>query len=479
MNEVKNSTEQENKNAQQNPSIIGVSPSKKNSMEEVKTDETPVPNEQGSNAQIQTADGLVVQQTSNGVANNSNDKSSVATLLTLAGNKLPKIIRYAVMYSAAKKVGIRMVFLKGNREVYNSQLNTLWKSAKDKKVFAEGCYVVPLHPIMEKFPDIEAYDLDGNRVTPDSPNVDMCLAVYDGQHRIAVCELHPGEIDVMLELHDFDGSNPLETIKQMNSFSKNWSGTDLRTSNVGAGISTNKLYEESENLQELHGITSKLAEYILTFKREATMKKDLVSGKDTTAFVAEHGNRGLGIINATMTNFKSAKEVKKIEFMDAVVYTYDNVKDAEKGSFARNMKLYLGTMSETEREKVKKFITDKDFGKLKEYIQKGYNTFCAAGHTEEDLTQMEEETDKIIDSYIDNLKKSNQEKAAKKPLKSGRVHEVIQHSLEVEAASEKERLAKAEEDAEKAAKKAKKAQAVVEDLRKKAASECEVNEKIE
>ena len=402
--------------------------------------------------------------------------SFVATLLTVVGNKLPKIIKYAVMYSAAKKVGFKVVFLKANREVYNSQLSTLWKSAKDKKMFAEGCYVVPLRPILQKFPDIEAYDLDGNLVTLDSPDVDMCLVVYDGQHRIVVCELHPDKIDVMLELHDFDGSNPLETIKQMNSFSKNWSGTDLRASNVGAGISTNKLYEESKNLQELHGITSKLAEYILTFKREATMKKDLVSGKDTTAYVAEHGNRGLGIINATMTNFKSAKEVKKIEFMDAVVYTYDNVKDAEKGSFARNMKLYLGTMSETDREKVKKLITDKDFGKLKEYIQKGYIAFCAAGHTEEDLTQMEEKTDKIIDSYIDNLKKSNQEKAAKKPLKSGRVHEVIQHSLEIESASEKDRLAKAEENAEKAAKKA---QAVVDDLRKKVASECELIEKME
>ena len=484
MTEVKNSFEQEINNAQTNPSAnIGDLSSKKNSMEEVRTVGTPVtteliPDEQGSNVQIQTADGLVVQQTSNEVANNSSGMSFVATLLTLAGNKLPKIIKYAVMYSAAKKAGFKMVFLKGNREVYNSQLNTLWKSARDKKMFAEGCYVVPLRPILEKFPDIKAYDIDGNRVTLDSSDVDMCLVVYDGQHRIVVCELHPGEVDVMLELHEFDGSNPLETIKQMNSFSKNWSGTDLRASNIGAGISTNRLYEESENLQKLHGITPKLAEYILTFKREATMKKDLVSGKDTTAYVAEHGNRGLGIINAAMTNFKSAKEVKKIEFMDAVVYTYDNVKDAEKGSFARNMKLYLGTMSETEREKVKKLITDKDFGKLKEYIQKGYNAFCAAGHTEEALTQMEDETDKTIDSYIDNLKKSNQEKAAKKPLKSGRVHEVIQHSLEIESASEKERLAKAEEDAEKAAKKAKKAQAVVEDLRKKAASECELNEKM-
>ena len=222
---------------------------------------------------------------------------------------MPKKAKYSVTYNVVKKAGLKVVFFNFNRKVCSSHINTLWKSAKDKKVFAEGCYVVPLRPILEKFPDIEVYDLEGNQVTLDSPDVDMCLAVYDGQHRITVCELHPEEIDVWLDINDFDGTNPLEKIKIMNSFSKNWSGTDLRVSNIGAGLSANKLYEESENLQDLYGITPKLAEYVLTFKREATTKKDLVSGKDTTVYVDEHGNRGLGIFNAAEANAKATSHL--------------------------------------------------------------------------------------------------------------------------------------------------------------------------
>lgn len=480
MTSLKNSAEQEDNNAQANPSAsLGELPSNKTIMEEYRTDGTPVATketkltEQSSDAQIQTADGLVVQQTINeDVANSCNSMSFVATLLTLAGDKLPKRTKHTVMYSEARGAGFKVAFFKGNRKVYNSQLDMLYKDAKDKKMFAEDCYVVPLRPILEKFPSIEAYDLDGNLVKPDSPDLDMCLAVYDGQHRITVSELHPGEIDVMLELNDFDGCNPLETIKKMNSFSKNWSSTDLRTSIVGAGLSTNKLYEESENLQELYGITSKLAEYILTFKREATVKRDLVSGKDTTTYVPEHGNRGLGIFNAAMTNFKGAREVKKIEFMDAVVNTYDSVKDSEKGSFARNMKIYLGTMPEMDCKKVKELIADKDFGKLRVEISKGFKEFCSAGHTDETLLQMEADVDKAIDDYVTDLKKKNQEKVAKKPLKSGRVHEIIQHNRAVEAANRKEKLAKATENAEKASKKAQEALAVVKNLQKGFAGEC-------
>ena len=425
-----------------------------------------MPTEQ-ANVQLPTVEGEVVQQKIEETAQKK-DSSFVATLITLVGDKLPRKIKYVIMYSEAKKAGLKVVFLKGNREIYNTQLETLWKSAKDQKRFSNGCYVVPLRPILEAHPDIEAYDLDGNQVTLDSPEVDMCLVVYDGQHRITVCELHPGEIDAQLELNDFDGVNPLDTIKQMNSFSKNWSGTDLRVSNVGAGITANQLYEESFKLQGLYGITPKLAEYILTFQREATKKKDLVEGKDTTIYVDEHGNRGRGIFNAAMSNFNGAKEVKKIEFFDAVVYTYDSVKDSDKPSFARNMKLFLATLPEAECEKVKKFITDKDFGRLMSELNKGYTGFCSAGHTEEALTQMEADVDKAITAYITALQTKNQAKAAKKPLKSGRVHEVIQHNRTVEATIANEKLAKATEKAQKASQKAQEAMAVVDNLKKEA-----------
>ncbi len=450
MIDFKTSTQSENKKAENSNNGI--------EMEEVNTEKNPI---EQANAQLTTAEGEVGQQT-----NEAADPSFVATLLTPIGDKLPIKVKYVIMYSAAKAAGFKAVFLKGNRKVYDSQLNTLWKSAKEKKVFAEGCYVIPLRPILEKFPNIEAFDLEGNLVTLDSPDVDMCLVVYDGQHRITVCELHPGDIDVQLELNDFDGTDPLERIKSMNSFSKNWSGTDLRHSNVGAGITTNKLYEEAEKLLELYGITPKLSEYVLTFKREATQKKDLVEGKDTTVYVDENAQRGLGIYNAAVTCFNGAKEIKKIEFLDAVVFAYDRVKDTDKPSFARNMKLYLGTMSEKKRDEVKKLITDKDFGTLKLVINKGYAEFCDAGHIEETLVKMEADVDKAIADFIHDLQKKNQDKAAKKPLKSGRVHEVIKHNKTVEAAIEAEKLAKAKEKAKKAQKKAKEAQAVVDSLKK-------------
>lgn len=459
---IQTSTEQE-KDAQIKSSSLN-----NNVMEETRNSiitET-MPTEQ-ANVQLPSAEGVVVQQNED-AATMKDNSSFVTTLITLVADKLPRKIKYTVMYSDTKKADLKVVFLKGNREIYNTQLEALWKSAKDQKCFSNGCYVVPLRPILEEYPAIEAYDLDGNQVTLDSPDVDMCLVVYDGQHRIAVCELHPDEIDVLLELNDFDGVNPLDTIKQMNSFSKNWTGTDLRVSNVGAGISNNQLYEESDKLQDLYGITPKLAEYVLTFQREATKKKDLVEGKDTTIYVTEHGNRGRGIFNAAMTCFNGAKEVKKIEFFDAVVYTYDNVKDVDKPFFARNMKLFLGTLSESECEKVKKLITDKDFGKLKSELNKGYTGFCSAGHTEEALAQMEADVDKAITAYITALQTKNQKKAAKKPLKSGRVHEVIQHNRTVEATIANEKLAKATDKAQKASQKAQEALAVVDNLKKEA-----------
>ena len=461
MNNIeRNSTEQEN-NAQINSNISM-------NMQETRTDGQSVttetmPTEQAI-VQLPTAEGEVAQQNEE----TAQEPSYVETLLSLVGDKLPKKIKYAIMYSEAKKAGLKAVFLKGNREIYNTQLEALWKSAKGQKHFSNGSYVVPLRPILEKFPGIEVYDLDGNQVTLDSPDADLCLVVYDGQHRIAVCELHPGEIDVLLELNEFDGCNPLDTIKKMNSLSKNWSGTDLRVSNVGAGISTNKLYEESENLQDRYGITSKLAEYVLTFQREATKKKDLVEGKDTTIYVDEHGNRGRGIFNAAMTSFNGAKEVKKIEFFDAVVSTYVSVKDAEKPTFARNMKLFMGTMAEPMREKVKKLITDKDYGTLKSEINKGYTDFCSAGHTEETLLQMEADVDKAIADYVTDLQKMNQEKAARKPLKSGCVHEVIQHNRTVETKIANEKSAKATEKAKKASLEDQETQVVVDDLKKDA-----------
>lgn len=376
----------------------------------------------------------------------------LAALLVLLGDKIPKKTRMIIGYKAAKEAGIKLVFLMGNRMVYSSQVQALSKSAKANQKFTDACHIVPLKPILEKYPGTEAYDLDGNKVTLESPDIDLCFAVYDGQHRIVACELHPGEIDVDLEFFDFDGTNPLEEIKQMNSFSRNWNCSDLRTSNINAGLTNNQLYEEAEKLQNLYGITPKLAEYTLTFKREATKKKDLIAGKDTTSYIKENGDRGHGIINVSMMKFNCASEIKKLQFMDAIVATYDSLPDDRKKPFARNMKLYIGNMNESVCSVVIKHLSDKNYGELNDVIKNGYNAFCEKHPEEDTLIKMESEIDKEINTFICALQNSKKEASSKKYLKSGYAHDIIKHNIKVAKAKAQAKLEQSKKRADKAQK---------------------------
>lgn len=77
---------------------------------------------------------------------------------------------------------------------------------------------------------------------------------------------------------------------------------------------------------------------------------------------------------------------------------------------------------------------------------------------------METELDERIATYIKKLDKENREKVAKKPLKSGRVSELIRHDQAVKHNIEQEKLAKAIADNEKAQRKAQEAKDVVDRL---------------
>jgi len=352
--------------------------------------------------------------------------SHVATVLGLLGEALPKETKYLVLYSAAKKAGMKVAFLVGNREVYKAQLEALLKSVKEsgKCMFDHGAYVVPLRPILEKFPTLKAYDIYSNEITIDTPDLDMYFVVYDGQHRIAVCESHPREADVWLELNDFNGDHPLEAIKRMNSYSRNWNCTDLRVSNNAVGKCNSAFFKNVETLQDLYGVTTKMAAYIVTMDREAIKKKDLVAGKDYDSYTDAKAERGIGIYDAAMMNFGSPKELKKLEFWDAIYKTYDKTEDADKPQFARNMKLYMGTLSVSDRNNVVRYITDKDFGKLNSAVRDGYMKFCETEHSEEEF----EKLDTDISIFAVNLRTQFESQTANKPLKSGTVSEILKHN---------------------------------------------------
>ena len=445
-----------------------------NNMEDIKNQSSMVPqagaNETafGSNAKGTTT---VSDNESTTDANSSIeaiDTSTVAVLLACLGDKIPKTTRKVCMsYLEAKNAGLKICFFKFNREVSNSHIQALYKSVKDSKRFTRSCYVVPLLPILESFKDIEVYDLDGNQITLDTPDIELYLIVYDGQHRLTVCELHYGEVDVELELNEFDGRDPLSVIKDMNFCSRNWNGQDLRDSNVAAGISTNQLYKEAKILQERYGITNKAAECALTFVYNTTWIPDLIAGRDTTKYNEDNASRGKGILNACMMNFDACKEARKIELLYAVIHTYTNTPDKEKGVFGRNMKLLIGTMPADDRETVKRFITEKNFGQLNTFVKDSYKAFLKLGHSDEELTQMESELDGRIATYIEKVDEENRKKVAKKPLKSGRVSDVINQAKAVKSRIDKEELENAESAAEEALKKAQEAQKRVDELKAK------------
>lgn len=383
-------------------------------------------------------------------------KDSIITHLT------PKQVATIMVFSYldAKKAGLEPVFIDGNRHVNHRQVEDLLKSVKGSKKFICPCYAVPLRPVLKKFPNIKAFDIKGTPVTLDSPKVDLCFVILDGQHRIVACELRSGEIDVDVELRDGDGVNPVEVIKKMNSYSRNWDGTDLRLSNVATGISTNPLYEEARKVQLLYGVGVKYSEYALTFKRDATKKRDLIEGKDTTEYNEEDANRGRRILEAFMMKFNCNPLAKKIEPLDSIVKVYNGLGDTKRVDFARMMKLYIATLDADSCTKILKFISDKNFGDLDKFIQDGYDKFCKTAPSAE----VEAEVEAKIAAHIAKLEQENQKKVAKSHLKSGSVPEYLQHEFDLSSASLAEKRTKAREKADRLQKEADEARAEADKL---------------
>lgn len=312
---------------------------------------------------------------------------------------LHKEIRYIFLLSEAKKVGIKLCILKGNRKVYINQVEKLWKDLKDatEKVFDNPCLCVSAKDILKNHPTYQIEDLYGNSITLDNPDIDKSLVIYDGQHRATACLLHP-ELDVKIELKEYEG-DPVSQIKKLNSFDKNWTNDDLKNSNLATGKTTNKLYNEAQKLVEAYKVSSKYAEYILTFKKDATRKADLVKGTDTTIWSDANGARGIGIIDTTMKVFgTSQNEVKKIQYLDAIVEVYNSCGDTHHPTFSRDIKCFINTFGTQEKTNILQNLKDGNYGQLKCVLVKLYEDFLK-NHTNEELTVMEAEVDTEVAEF--------------------------------------------------------------------------------
>ena len=352
--------------------------------------------------------------------------------------------REVFSFKEAKDKGLKLAFIKGNRNVYSQQIDKLYKSVKGNHKFSNNTICVLAKEILEKYEDIKLFDLNNNPIYLSSPDIESYVVVLDGQHRLVVCIEHTEEVDVDIELIECD-ENPLDKIKILNSFDKNWNNEDLKHHNLGIGKSTNRLYEEAQKIVEEFGVSTKYAEFILTFKEDASKKKDLLAGLDTTEYNELKGQRGKSILNATMYRFDTAKEVKKIQWIKAIKEAYEHLNDFEMPTFSKNIKNYICNLDDSMCDNIKELLREQNYGELNKTIISDFDEFRKKFNDR--IDEIDTETDEKLKNYFNEQQAKAQEKGDIKVLKFGLPSDMIRNRNEIakrkaEAASEKKKQKK-------------------------------------
>jgi len=377
-----------------------------------------------SNSQATTGAGPVDQ--------NVQDKAESETLPALQSfveSKISYRQHYLFSYRDAINKGLKIAFLIGNREVYASQMDKLYKELNSSKSakFSNPAIIVSLDKALNN--GLKAKDVDGKDITSDTPDSYLYVAILDGQHRLMVCLEH-SNIDMDLELIDYDG-DLMSYIQILNSMDKNWNNEDRKKSNLATGKSTNRLYTESEKIQHEFGVSPKYAEYILTFKRDATKKKDLIAGKESTPYNEENGCRGHQLYTAIAYKFENNKEIKKIEFIDAIVHAHAQNGDSHNQTFTRDMKCFIIMMGDTTKDTIISLLKDKNYGELKTTLSANFQDFCSLH--ENDMQSLEQEQEKKIKEWASQKKETTAKNGKIKALKKGTPNEILANRKNVAA----------------------------------------------
>lgn len=352
-----------------------------------------------------------------------------------------------VAYSVAKASGCKPAFIVGNRNISSAQLNKLEKDLKDRGLnkFANPCKVMQAKDLLEKDANVSLVDIDGKPLTLSTLGIDNYLAIIDGQHRVTACEDNP-EIDVDLEIvHAVEDVH--KSIRILNTCDRNWNNEDLKDSNVARNLSKSCLHEKAKMLQSTFNVSSKLAEYGLTFVREASKKSDLVKGKDTTEYSESKAERGLGIFEASACKFNENQAYRKIQFMDAVVDVYNRLDDDKHSDFARNIRACIATMDDSVVEKIDQTIADKNYGTLNELFWKEYTEFLSK--SEEEILEFKAKADENIRQYQETLAKNSADTLS--VLKSGSPKDILANRQQLREEKARKQIEREQEKAKKVA----------------------------
>lgn len=358
----------------------------------------------------------------------------LATVLGFLKIGVKTKMRTLISYQDAKR-DIKLVYVKGNRNVYSSQIEKLWKDISGKKVkkFYRSCVVVNAKQVLENNRDIKLVDIYGNEINLETPGIEKYWAVIDGQHRLMVCMEHP-EADLDLELLDYDG-DIMELIKLFNSTDLNWRLPDYYRSNVQTGKVSNNLAKKMEEVQAVIKCSDKVAAYLLTFKKDSIKKSDCILGKDNSGYTEAKGTRGLDIAKAI--RYKFGEDTVKVEFIEAICAAYDSLEDGKHSGLTNSMIGYLADMSDSSKKTIVSKIKSSDFGMVKNTLTEGFKMYYE--RHKDDIEEHIKEVQKKIDEAMpkaDPAKKSDEE------LKDGFPGDILKQRLsQAIAATEKKVVA--------------------------------------
>lgn len=324
------------------------------------------------------------------------------TVLSFLNIGVKTKMRVLVSYQDAVRSGLKLAFVKGNRNVYNAQIDKLWKeiSATAEKKFSRSCVVIKATQILElnaTLPEdkrVVLLDFNGNVINLDTPEIESYYAVIDGQHRVVVCMEHP-EVDLDLEILDYSGEI-MELIKIFNSTDRNWTNNDLYQSNIDTGKVDGSLMRSTREMKDCIKCSDKVAQYLLTFKKDAVKKADCIKGKDNSGFTSSKGERGLNIARAI--RYKFGNILIKVEFVDAIVGAYTNCEDGDAKPLGQLMVGYIADLSEPMKNTLIAKIKESDYGIVKETVKTGFSEYVKKH--ESDIHEHIKEVQAMIDAEV-------------------------------------------------------------------------------
>lgn len=376
-----------------------------------------------------------------------NEKLKKLKKLSDRGCREP-MVKYLYLASELKAAGYKFCFDKENREINNNHVDELLDRIKDDKSkrFMETLKVCEVRLALEQ--GRKVFDVDGNEITLDTPDLEKHVLILDGQHRWIVILENPG-YDIWTDFVETENIGAY--IDNLNNSSKKWDGDDVKHSLRMHYFGQVPVLEEINEFKEHFGVSEKYAEIMLTRKKEQfrlNVMKQIQAGTkvfDANKFKVDDQfiDTAWDIMYAIIHQFDKERKVRKIEFIESLYNVYEELVDAEKDSFDMNIKIFLTTMGGIVKDEILQRIAKNDTQQLNSYVRKQYDTMLK--EQGEKLTELGIKATEIIARKKDEIEKVEGKVSRRfKRLKSGSPADILKNREAERVEAKKKEEAKAQ-----------------------------------